>query len=402
MAPSGRLAPRMGMIGASPTAAISDTVRTLAASGVTVDNLGEGELDFDTPAPIAEAGIAAIRAGLTKYTAVAGTTGLKDAIRAYFRQRNGLDFVQNEVIASCGAKQIIFNAFLATLDAGDEVIVPTPCWVSYPDMIRLAGGTPVLVPCHASNGWKLTPEDLAAAITPRTRWVILNSPNNPTGAVYPAAELGALCDVIAPHDNVMIMADDIYEAIVFDTTFATPAALRPALASRILTINGVSKSFSMTGWRLGYAGGPSWLIAALDTLQSQSTSNPSSISQDAARAALSGGVGFLDEWLPILRTRRAIVMDMVRTTPGLDAVLPEGAFYVFADVSGCLNRTTPSGQVLRTDVDFATYMLEAARVALVPGSAFRAPGHVRIAFGVDTDVLAACCARMHTACLALQ
>lgn len=402
MAPSGRLAPRMGMIGASPTAAISDTVRTLAASGVTVDNLGEGELDFDTPAPIAEAGIAAIRAGLTKYTAVAGTTGLKDAIRAYFRQRNGLDFAQNEVIASCGAKQIIFNAFLATLDAGDEVIVPTPCWVSYPDMIRLAGGTPVLVPCHASNGWKLTPEDLAAAITPRTRWVILNSPNNPTGAVYPAAELGALCDVIAPHDNVMIMADDIYEAIVFDTTFATPAALRPALASRILTINGVSKSFSMTGWRLGYAGGPSWLIAALDTLQSQSTSNPSSISQDAARAALSGGVGFLDEWLPILRRRRAIVMDMVRTTPGLDAVLPEGAFYVFADVSGCLNRTTPSGQVLRTDVDFATYMLEAARVALVPGSAFRAPGHVRIAFGVDTDVLAACCARMHTACMALQ
>ncbi|MEZ7136570.1 pyridoxal phosphate-dependent aminotransferase [Komagataeibacter sp. SM21] len=402
MAPSGRLAPRMGMIGASPTAAISDTVRTLAASGVTVDNLGEGELDFDTPAPIAEAGIAAIRAGLTKYTAVAGTTGLKDAIRAYFRQRNGLDFAQNEVIASCGAKQIIFNAFLATLDAGDEVIVPTPCWVSYPDMIRLAGGTPVLVPCHASNGWKLAPEDLAAAITPRTRWVILNSPNNPTGAVYPAAELGALCDVIAPHDNVMIMADDIYEAIVFDTTFATPAALRPALASRILTINGVSKSFSMTGWRLGYAGGPSWLIAALDTLQSQSTSNPSSISQDAARAALSGGVGFLDEWLPILRRRRAIVMDMVRTTPGLDAVLPEGAFYVFADVSGCLNRTTPSGQVLRTDVDFATYMLEAARVALVPGSAFRAPGHVRIAFGVDTEVLAACCARMHTACLALQ
>lgn len=402
MAPSGRLAPRMGMIGASPTAAISDTVRTLAASGVTVDNLGEGELDFDTPAPIAEAGIAAIRAGLTKYTAVAGTTGLKDAIRAYFRQRNGLDFAQNEVIASCGAKQIIFNAFLATLDAGDEVIVPTPCWVSYPDMIRLAGGTPVLVPCHASNGWKLAPEDLAAAITPRTRWVILNSPNNPTGAVYPAAELGALCDVIAPHDNVMIMADDIYEAIVFDTTFATPAALRPALASRILTINGVSKSFSMTGWRLGYAGGPSWLIAALDTLQSQSTSNPSSISQDAARAALSGGVGFLDEWLPILRRRRAIVMDMVRTTPGLDAVLPEGAFYVFADVSGCLNRTTPSGQVLRTDVDFATYMLEAARVALVPGSAFRAPGHVRIAFGVDTDVLAACCARMHTACMALQ
>lgn len=402
MAPSGRLAPRMGMIGASPTAAISDTVRTLAASGVTVDNLGEGELDFETPAPIAEAGIAAIRAGLTKYTAVAGTTGLKDAIRAYFRQRNGLDFAQNEVIASCGAKQIIFNAFLATLDAGDEVIVPTPCWVSYPDMIRLAGGTPVLVPCHASNGWKLTPEDLAAAITPRTRWVILNSPNNPTGAVYPAAELGALCDVIAPHDNVMIMADDIYEAIVFDTTFATPAALRPALASRILTINGVSKSFSMTGWRLGYAGGPSWLIAALDTLQSQSTSNPSSISQDAARAALSGGVGFLDEWLPILRRRRAIVMDMVRTTPGLDAVLPEGAFYVFADVSGCLNRTTPSGQVLRTDVDFATYMLEAARVALVPGSAFRAPGHVRIAFGVDTDVLAACCARMHTACMALQ
>jgi len=392
----------MGMIGASPTAAISDTVRTLAASGVTVDNLGEGELDFETPAPIAEAGIAAIRAGLTKYTAVAGTTGLKDAIRAYFRQRNGLDFAQNEVIASCGAKQIIFNAFLATLDAGDEVIVPTPCWVSYPDMIRLAGGTPVLVPCHASNGWKLAPEDLAAAITPRTRWVILNSPNNPTGAVYPAAELGALCDVIAPHDNVMIMADDIYEAIVFDTTFATPAALRPALASRILTINGVSKSFSMTGWRLGYAGGPSWLIAALDTLQSQSTSNPSSISQDAARAALSGGVGFLDEWLPILRRRRAIVMDMVRTTPGLDAVLPEGAFYVFADVSGCLNRTTPSGQVLRTDVDFATYMLEAARVALVPGSAFRAPGHVRIAFGVDTDVLAACCTRMHTACMALQ
>ena len=402
MAPSGRLAPRMGMIGASPTAAISDTVRTLAASGVTVDNLGEGELDFDTPAPIAEAGIAAIRAGLTKYTAVAGTTGLKDAIRAYFHQRNGLDFAPNEVIASCGAKQIIFNAFLATLDAGDEVIVPTPCWVSYPDMIRLAGGTPVLVPCHASNGWKLAPEDLAAAITPRTRWVILNSPNNPTGAVYPAAELGALCDVIAPHDNAMIMADDIYEAIVFDATFATPAALRPALASRILTINGVSKSFSMTGWRLGYAGGPSWLIAALDTLQSQSTSNPSSISQDAARAALSGGVGFLDEWLPILRRRRAIVMDMVRTTPGLDAVLPEGAFYVFADVSGCLNRTTPSGQMLRTDVDFATYMLEAARVALVPGSAFRTPGHVRIAFGVDTDVLAACCARMHAACMALQ
>ncbi|MCE2563243.1 pyridoxal phosphate-dependent aminotransferase [Komagataeibacter sp. FNDCF1] len=402
MSRSSRLAPRMGTVGASPTAAISDTVRALAADGITVDNLGEGELDFDTPAPIAEAGINAIRAGLTKYTAVAGTTGLKDAIRAHFRRQNGLDYAASEVIAACGAKQIIFNAFLATLDAGDEVIVPTPCWVSYPDMIRLAGGVPVLVPCLPENGWKLSAHDLARAITPRTRWIILNSPNNPTGAVYSAAELGALCDVLAAHDDILIMADDIYEAIVYDAAFATPAALRPDLASRILTINGVSKSFSMTGWRLGYAGGPAWLIAALDTLQSQSTSNPSSISQDAARVALEGGTDFLDTWMPILRKRRDMVMAMIRQTPGLDATLPEGAFYVFADIRGCLNRTTPSGRVLHTDVDFATYLLEAARVAVVPGSAFRTPGYVRIAYGVSTQVLSACCARMQAACTALR
>lgn len=396
------LAPRMSVVGPSPTAEISNKVRALRAAGHSVTNLGEGELDFATPLPIAEAGIAAIRAGDTKYTAVSGTQELKAAIARKFQLENDLAYGPSQIIAGSGAKQLIFNAFLATLGDGDEVVVPAPYWVSYPDMIRLAGGKPVIVETRRSQRWVLQPEALEAAITPRTRWVVLNSPNNPTGAVYSPDEMRALTDVLLRHPHVLLMADDIYEHVRFAGEFATPAAIEPALAERTLTINGVSKGYSMTGWRLGFAGGPAWLIGAMEILQSQSTSNPSTISQAATVEALRGGLDFMTPWLATLQTRCAIVLDMIAHVDGLAADQPDGAFYVFADCTGLIGRQTPDGRTLTSDLDVATFLLEAAHVGLVHGSAFGCPGHLRIAYAVETQALQAACDRIVAACARLE
>jgi aspartate aminotransferase len=391
----------MGVVGASPTAEISNKVRALRAAGHDVINLGEGELDFATPDHVAAAGIAAIQAGDTKYTAVSGTAALKRAIAEKFERENGLAYAPGEIIAGAGAKQLIFNAFLATLDEDDEVLVPAPYWVSYPDMIRLAGGTPVILPTTGADRWILQPEALAAAITPRTRWLVLNSPNNPTGAIISPAEMKALTDILVRHPQILVMADDIYEHVRFAGSFATPAAVEPALRDRTLTVNGVSKGYSMTGWRIGYAGGPSWLVGAMEILQSQSTSNPSTISQAATIAALDGGLGFMHAWLATLAERRDIVLDMISATDGLKADRPDGAFYVFADCTDLVGRTTLNGQRLENDLAVANFLLEEAHVGLVHGSAFGMPGHLRIAYAVDTTTLHTAMTRLAAACARL-
>ena len=397
------LAPRLRRVRPSPTAVISDQVRALSAAGTDVINLGEGELDFDTPAHIKQAGIDAIVQGDTKYTAVAGTAALKHAIMTKFNRENRISYRPDEVIAGSGAKQLIFNALLATVSSGDQVIIPAPYGVSYPDMVALAEGEPRIVHCLESDGWKLQPEVLAAAITPKTRWVILNSPNNPTGAVYSADELHALAAVLLEHPQVLVMADDIYEQICFvPGIFATLAEVEPRLKERILTVNGVSKGYSMTGWRLGYAGGPAWLISAMQILQSQSTSNPSSISQAATVAALEQGNAFIADWIDILTHRRTLIMNCVNAIDGLSAETPPGAFYVFANCQGMSGKTTPSGDILRTDEDFAAYLLKSGHVATLQGSAFGAPGYLRIAYAIDDNRLQEACERITRACRELR
>ena len=399
--PTDTLAPRMRRVRPSPTAEISDKTRALAAAGHSVINLGEGELDFDTPAHVKDAGIDAIRRGETKYTAVAGTAALKAAIRKKFHHENGLHYEAGEIIAGAGAKQLIFNALLATVAPGHEVIIAAPYWVSYPDMVALAEGDVRIVSSRETEGWKLQPAALEAAITARTRWVILNSPNNPTGALYSRSELKALTDVLLRHPHVLVLADDIYEHTRYASTFVTPADVEPRLKSRTLTVNGVSKAYSMTGWRIGYAGGPAWLIAAMQTLQSQSTSNPSSISQAAAIAALEGGTGFMKDWLALLAERRDLLLATIERTPGLACAAPEGAFYAFVNCEGMIGRRTPAGGTIRSDFDFATYILEEANVAVIHGAAFGASPYIRIAYAVDLAVLRDACARIEHACAKL-
>ncbi|WP_345828113.1 pyridoxal phosphate-dependent aminotransferase [Erwinia sp. HDF1-3R] len=390
---------RMQRVRPSPTAAISDRVRELEAAGKRIINLGEGELDFATPDVISYAGIAAIVGQQTKYTAVAGTAELKRAIAHKFARDNGLTFQQHEIIAGSGAKQLIFNALLATVDPGQQVIIPAPYWVSYPDMVALAEGEPVIVPCEEQHGWKLRPDTLAQAITPQTRWVILNSPGNPTGAIYSLQELRALAGVLADHPQVLIMADDIYEPLRYNgAPFATFAQAAPQLAERTLTINGVSKSHAMTGWRLGYAAGPAWLIAAMQILQSQSTSNPSSISQAAAVAALQQPAAFFTQWLEKLARRRQRVMAWVAATDGLSATPPDGAFYLFANCKGLIGRITPTGESLADDSDVARWLLAEAGVAVLHGSAFGMPGYLRIAYAVKDELLEEACQRLEAAC----
>jgi len=387
----------------SPTAAISDQVRALEAAGKQVINLGEGELDFATPAHISYAGIEAIVQQQTKYTAVSGTTALKSAIAAKFARDNQLTYRPEEIIAGSGAKQLIFNAFLATLDAGQQVIIPAPYWVSYPDMVALADGEPVIVPCEEAHGWKLTPQKLAAALTPSTRWLILNSPGNPTGAIYSRQELCALAEVLADYPQVLIMADDIYEPLRYgNTPFTTFADAAPHLASRTLTVNGVSKSHAMTGWRLGYAGGPQWLINAMQVLQSQSTSNPSSISQAAAVAALNHPATFFDGWLTTLDKRRQRVLAMITATDGLSARTPEGAFYIFANCQALIGRVTPEGETLDSDKALANWLLSHTQVAVLHGSAFGTPGYLRIAYAVEDGLLEMACQRIEKACALLR
>lgn len=400
--PLSRLSPRVAALRPSPTAAISEKVRKLTAEGRSIINLGEGELDFDTPDHIKEAGIAAIRRGDTKYTAVGGTADLKAAIIAKFRRENGLTYAADEVIVGVGAKQLILNALLATLSPGDEVVLPAPYWVSYPDMIALADGTARLLPCGEEQGFKPRAADLAAAITPRTRWVILNSPGNPSGAVLSPAEMGELTQVLAAHPHVLVMADDIYEHMLHEGLFATPAAVEPALRDRTLTVNGVSKAYSMTGWRIGYAGGPAWLIRAMQTLQSQSTTNACSISQAATVAALTGGLDFLAERRRILRDRRDRVLAAVAGIPGLRCAVPDGAFYAYVNCAGMIGRRTPDGRSIANDLDFADYLLSEAGIGVVHGAAFGLSPYIRIAYAIDTERLTVACERLRDACARLS
>lgn len=397
------LASRMASAKPSPTAAVSDRARELRLQGQKIVNLGEGELDFATPAHIREAAIAAIKMGQTKYTAVSGTAELKDAVGRKFLRENGLTYGADEIIVTCGAKQAIYNAFQATLEIGDEVIIPAPYWVSYPDMVSLASGKPIIATCDSPLDFKLTPELLASLISAKTKWVILNSPSNPTGALYSEAELIALADVLRQHPNVNILSDDIYEHIIYDGQFVSFATAAPDMKERTLVVNGVSKCFSMTGWRVGYAAGPAWLIHALEILQSQSTSNASSISQAAALAALEENIDFLGGWNESLRVRRDIVLSAIAKTEGvLAADPPNSAFYVYASCAGAIGKRIHNGTKIETDVDMATYLLSAASVAVIPGVAFGLSPYLRIAYAIDIEELKSACDAIVSACLALQ
>jgi aspartate aminotransferase len=397
------LADRLDRIKPSPTIAVTMKARELKAAGRDVIGLGAGEPDFDTPDNIKEAAIAAMRRGDTKYTDVDGTPALKKAICAKFKRENGLDYKPEQISVGTGGKQVLYNALTATVEAGDEVIIPAPYWVSYPDIVLLAEGKPVFVPCPQNNGFKLLPEDLEAAITPRTKWLILNSPNNPTGAAYSRAELKALTDVLLRHPHVWVLTDDMYEHLVYDGfEFTTPAQVEPRLYDRTLTMNGVSKAYCMTGWRIGYAGGPVPLIKAMAKLQSQSTSNPSSISQAAAVAALNGPQDFIARNNAVFKERRDLVVDMLNKAPGLNCPRPEGAFYVYPSCAGAIGKTTPQGKVIKTDDDFVTYLLEAEGVAAVQGSAFGLSPYFRISYATATDLLRDACSRIQRACQALR
>jgi aspartate aminotransferase len=397
------IAQRMAAIKPSPTVAVSNLARELQTAGRDVIGLGAGEPDFDTPDNVKAAAIAAINAGQTKYTAVDGTPELKAAVAAKFARENGLEYRIDQISVGAGGKQIIYNALMATLDPGDEVIIPAPYWVSYPDMTLLAGGAPVIVRCPEQTGFKLQPEDLEQAITPRTKWLILNSPNNPTGAAYTAAELRGLTDVLLRHAHVWLLSDDIYEHLVYDDfRFVTPAALEPRLKDRCLTMNGVAKAYAMTGWRIGYAGGPAELIRAMAKIQSQSTTNPCSISQAAAVEALNGPQDFIPERAAIFKSRRDLVVDMLNRAPGIRCHRPEGAFYVYPSCAGVIGRRTPDGSELRDSEGFVRYLLESEGVAVVHGAAFGLDPYLRISYATATELLEEACARIIRACQALR
>jgi aspartate aminotransferase len=397
------LASRLARIKPSATIVVTSKARELKAAGRDVIGLGAGEPDFDTPDNVKAAAIKAIQSGDTKYTAVDGTPALKAAISAKFKRENGLDYKPEQITVGTGGKQVLYNALMATLEPGDEVIIPAPYWVSYPDMVLLAEGTPVAVPCPQNNGFKLLPEDLAAAITPKTKWLILNSPSNPTGAAYTKAEMKALTDILVKHPHVWVMTDDMYEHLVYDGfEFTTPAQVEPKLYDRTLTVNGVSKAYCMTGWRIGYAGGPANLIKAMATVQSQSTSNPSSVSQAAAVEALNGTQHFIAEHNAVFKERRDMVVDMLNKAPGITCHRPEGAFYVYPSCAGTIGKKTPQGKVIQTDDDFVTYILEAEGVAAVQGSAFGLSPFFRISYATSTEALREACTRIQRACKALK
>ena len=396
------LASRLGRIKPSPTIAVTNRARELKAAGLDVIGLGAGEPDFDTPESIKNAAIDAIVRGKTKYTAVDGTPALKAAICTKFKRENELTFSPDQVTVSGGGKQVIYNALMATLDPGDEVLIPAPYWVSYPDMVVLAEGTPVTVSAHEKDGFKLRPESLEAAITPRTKWLILNSPSNPTGAAYGRDELKALTDVLMDHPHVWLFCDDIYEHLVYDGfEFHAALAVEPNLAERTLTMNGVSKAYAMTGWRIGYGAGPAPLIKAMAMIQSQSTSNPCSISQAAAVAALEGPQDFLDEWRVVFQERRDLVVAMLNQVPGLVCHRPAGAFYVYPSCAGMIGKTTPDGKAIESSEDVASYLLESVGVAVVHGAAFGLDPFFRISYATSADVLREACERIQRAGTAL-
>ena len=387
----------------SPTIAVTTKAAELKAQGRDVIGLGAGEPDFDTPQNIKDAAKRAIDEGRTKYTAVDGIPELKKAICAKFLRENGLIYTPAQISVGTGGKQILYNALMATCNPGDEVIIPAPYWVSYPDMVLLAGGTPVPVVATIAHDFKLTPAQLEAAITPKTKWFIFNSPSNPTGAGYTRAELRALCDVLLRHPQVWIMSDDMYEHLVFDDfVFTTPAQVEPKLYDRTLTCNGVSKSYAMTGWRIGYAGGPAHLIKAMGTIQSQSTSNPSSVSQYAALEALNGPQDFLAPNRKLFQTRRDLVVSMLNQAKGVTCPRPEGAFYVYPDISGCIGKTSAGGALITDDEAFATALLEETGVAVVFGAAFGLSPNFRVSYATSEAVLEEACRRIQTFCAALK
>ncbi len=387
----------------SPTIAVTNKARELAEAGRDVIGLGAGEPDFDTPAHIKAAAIAAIEAGRTKYTAVDGIPELKKAICAKFDRENGLSYKPSQITVASGGKQVLYNALVATLNPGDEVIIPAPYWVSYPDMVLLAGGTPVFVEGRMETGYKISAAALEAAITPKTKWVIFNSPSNPSGAAYTRDELKALTDVLLRHPHVWVMSDDMYEHLVFGGfTFTTPAQVEPGLYDRTLTCNGVSKAYAMTGWRIGYAGGPEALIKAMAKVQSQSTSNPCSISQYAAVAALNGPQDYITESRVAFERRRDLVVAALNTCPGINCPTPEGAFYVYPSIAGLIGKTSAAGTVLTDDEAFATALLEETGVAVVFGAAFGLSPAFRISYATSDAALVDACARIKSFCEGLK
>ncbi|MGX0890555.1 aspartate aminotransferase [Pseudomonas sp. ADAK2 TE3594] len=398
-----RLSQRLASAQPSATYRIMDRVAERRAQGAKIISLCAGEPDFDTPKHVREAAIHAIEHGHTRYTQVAGVRSLREAVAAKFRRENGLEVNWQDTLVCNGGKQVIYNALAATLNEGDQVIVPAPYWVSYPEMVQLCGGEARIVTCDADTGFKLTPAALAAAITPQTRWLILNSPSNPTGAVYSEVELRALAAVLLDHPHVLILADDIYEHLIFDDqAFYTLAQVEPRLAPRTLTMNGVSKAYAMTGWRIGFATGPRWLLEAMEKLQGQQTSGASSVSQQAALAALEGPKDFIRESRVAFQSRRDLMVALLNDTPGLECVSPAGAFYAFASCAGLIGRTTPAGRVLHTDEDVAHALLDEADVAVVHGSAFGLGPYIRIAYALDDASLRQACEAIRAFCTALR
>jgi len=397
------LAGRLKCIHPSPTLAMTAKAAELKANGQDIISLSAGEPDFDTPDHIKQGAIEAMAKGQTKYTPVEGMLALRKAIQAKFLADNQLTYGVDQITVSNGAKQVIFNALLATVQEGDEVIIPAPYWVSYPDMVHLCSGTAVIVHCTEDDHFKLTPETLEKAITPKTKWLVLNSPGNPTGRVYHEEELQALGEVLVKHPHVYIICDDIYEYLVYDQTpFSTLATVVPALQDRILTVNGVSKSYAMTGWRIGYGAGPKSLIKAITMIQSHSTSNASSISQAATITALTGPHDFIASWVETFQSRRDLALEIINATPGLACFKPEGAFYLYISCAGVIGKTTPQGKTLHTDNEFALYLLESVGIASVSGDAFGLSPYFRISYAIDTGLLREACNRIQKAVLALS
>ncbi len=397
------IAQRLTRIKPSPTNVLTGKVAELKAAGRDIIGLGAGEPDFDTPDNIKEAAKRAIDAGETKYTPIPGTMALRKAICAKFKRENGIDYTPDQVIVSCGGKQVLYNAFMATLDPGDEVIVPAPYWVSYPDMVLLAEGEPVFVEGAEEKGFKITAAQLEAAITPKTKWVLLNSPSNPTGAAYTRDELKALTDVLMRHPHVWVMTDDMYEHIVYDGfEFTTPVQIEPGLKDRTLTINGLSKAYSMTGWRVGYAAGPKALIDAMIVVQSQSSTHTSSISQAASVEALNGTQDFIEPNAEMFRERRDLVVSMLNQATGITCRTPEGAFYVYPSCAGVIGKTAPDGTKITDDTAFCGYLLDSEGVAVVPGTAFGLAPYFRISYAASLEMLTEACQRIQRACAALR
>ena len=393
------IAERMSLIKPSPTMAVTKMAAEMKAAGQDIIGLGAGEPDFDTPDHIKNAAIEAIKNGETKYTAVDGTPALKKAIAKKFYKDNSIKYNIDEIIVSVGGKQVLYNALMSSINPGDEVIIPSPFWVSYPDMVSLAGGVPIIVEGKEKNNFKIQPDDIRDKISTKTKWIIINSPSNPTGSSYSSEELRDIGNLLLEHENIFVMSDDIYEKIIYDDfKFFSLAEVVPELKDRILTVNGVSKAYAMTGWRIGYAGGPKHLITAMSKLQSQSTSNPSSISQAAALAALEGPEEFLLERNERFKTRRDMVVKMLNECNGLSCIKPSGAFYVYPSCSGIIGKSSKEGKLIENSIDFSAYLLESVGVAVVPGSAFGADPFFRISYATSDSILEEACNRIKKAC----